>query len=427
MKKTNCFAIPAFKARLQLFMLLLFSPFHWLAAQQIYTYNSPGSDCYSEMIFINQAILPKAVLVINAGGADLIAYSKTSVFSDSLLKKHYNLLFVNILNKNNSNSMICYDAIINTYHVTDRIEKSAFYVVYKPQNNSSVIIKKHDEPDYKFNTINYPEGEITEFVQALDNATLNQPYFIPIQSIVNYEMQFNSRIKNYKFNHDIGLYFQPLFLTGDKLGINRKSITTFGLSYAYNFGQRHALKFSFGGSFKKPNTDAIQSSLQSKVQTAVQNGDDFVYIDETLSGHVLFGGDISYRYYFSASKRFRPYASAGLGRYRLTYMEGRIQDTIDVSNIDMSNPSSMQDAISGGSTGEMTDGMLNRSSIFSTPQLEFGFEYRLSPMLKFNCALPFRYYYEKTTYGYSSFTWGLNLGLSLTINPGKLAQPVKPK
>lgn len=396
-------------------------------AQKVYTYNSPGSDCYSEMIFINQAIQPKAVLVIDAGGMDLVTYSKTSVFSDSLLKKHYNLLYVNILNKINSNTMTCYDAIINTYHNTDRIVKSAFYLVYKPQNNSSIIIKKHDDPGYKFNTINYPKGEIKEFVQALDSATFNQPYFIPVESAINYEMRFNSRIKNYRFNHDIGFFFQPNFLTGDKLGINRSAISTFGLSYTYNFGQRHALKFSFGGSFKKPNANGIQSSLQSKVQTAVQNGDDFVYIDETLSGHILFGGDISYRYYFNASNRFRPYASVGFGRYMLTYMEGRIQDTIDVSNIDMSNPSSMQDAMGGGSTGELPEGMLTRSSMFSTPQMEFGFEYRLSPMLKVNCALPFRYYNEKTTYGYSTFSWGLNFGFSLTINPGKLAQPLQPK
>jgi len=58
----------------------------------------------------------------------------------------------------------------------------------------------------------------------------------------------------------------------------------------------------------------------------------------------MYGGDISLKYYFEKTKKFRPFISAGIGYYMITSISGKLQDTIDVSGIDLNNPSSMQSA-----------------------------------------------------------------------------------
>jgi len=97
-------------------------------------------------------------------------------------------------------------------------------------------------------------------------------------------------------------------------------------------------------------------------------------------------------------------------------MNGTIRDTIDISDIDMSNWSSMQDLM--GNDG-MSPAMNQSGTLFFSPLSEFGFEYRLSPFTKIVISMPFKYYINPSGTKYNTFAYGLNFGFNFTLNPGK--------
>jgi hypothetical protein len=223
---------------------------------------------------------------------------------------------------------------------------------------------------------------------------------------------------NYKKNMDVGLYYAPIFLTGHKLSLDYGAFGTYGLSLKKNVGHRHAVKLNIGGALKKPDQSVIQSSLQSKMMSAIQNNEDSIYIDELLSGHIFFGAELSYRYSLNSHRAFRPYFELGIGSSAFTSISGRIQDTIDISDVDMSNPSSIQDKI--GNPAEGGGNIVNSTKNYLTPMVNLGFEYRMSPGVKFNASVPFRYFVDRSGTSDNTFSFGLNFSLMFTMNPGKL-------
>jgi len=103
-------------------------------------------------------------------------------------------------------------------------------------------------------------------------------------------------------------------------------------------------------------------------------------------------------------------------------MNGTIQNTIDISNIDMSNMSSMKNLMGDKDMSPV----MNQSRILSfTPLVEFGVEYRLSPYTKINVSMPFKYYIDQSGTKYNTFAYGLNFGFNFTLNPGKFSK-IKP-
>jgi hypothetical protein len=160
--------------------------------------------------------------------------------------------------------------------------------------------------------------------------------------------------------------------------------------------------------------------MQSKFMGAVQNNEETLYVDEKITGHVILGVDLYAKYYFEKTKPFRPFLSAGFGSYSLLNMSGSLQNTIDVSGIDMSDPSSLQDALGGSTdTEELPNGMEQITERYFVPQLELGFEYRLAPRAKVSVSLPFRYFMNQSAGGSNTFAWGLSFGMAFTLNPGK--------
>ncbi len=397
-------------------------------AQRVYKYNAPGSDCYSEMIFEEKAINPKGVIVIDVKEQDILAYSQSNAYINSELFKNYNFLYINILNKGVVSMSSCLDVIIGTVASMNSLYKSVFYVIVNSSNSQKAYIQKANNDDEGFNLLYAGSIENKGIANMLDNATKNQVYRIPLNTAINGDLEAEAKMRNYKRNFDLGIYLLPLFLNGAELGIKQNAVTNYGLSLAKNIGTQFTLKANVGGAFKRPDQSSIQSAMQSKMQEAIKNGDSTIAIDQTLSGHVMIGGDFSFKYYFVKTKLFRPYTSIGIGAYNITAISGRIQDTIDISGIDPQNPSSMQGILGGGaSPGSAPSGMTNTKTSFLVPQVEVGFEYRLAPIAKVNVSIPFKYFTDKTNTNLSTFTFGINLGLSFTLNPGKFPRSSKQK
>lgn len=288
-----------------------------------------------------------------------------------------------------------------------------FYLIQVNALNEPVL-QKFNKLSIKYNIINVSEIDVTKIINSLNSATIGQVYR---KNYIDGELETKKRMTNYKRNFDIGLFYAPLFLTGNQLVLDKVAVGSYGLSFIKNFSQRHAIKFSLGGSFKMPNQKSIQSGMQSKIMTAVQNEEDTLFIDETIGGHFFFGGEISYRYSFNGIKPFRPYVALGIGNYTLNKFSGDIKDTVDISNVDMSDPSSMEDLIDPEG---LEPTMENISARYVFSSIELGFEYRMSPVAKFNFSMPLRYFLDQSGHQSNTFSLGLNFGLLFCINPKKL-------
>jgi hypothetical protein len=214
------------------------------------------------------------------------------------------------------------------------------------------------------------------------------------------------------------------------LGLDKGAISTYGLSYAKNISKQSTLKVDIGGLFKLPNTKSLQSGMQSRMISAIQNGEKSIYLNEKISGQIMFGGDVSFKYQFVKTKAFRPYAAVGLGAQMLVNISGSLKDTIDISNASISNPSSLQDLLGGSigaSGGSLPDGMTRTNTLFIVPQFEMGFDFRLSPVTKLNVSVPFKYFMDMSKTNLNTFGFGLNFGLSFTLNSRKIFKAPKSK
>jgi hypothetical protein len=163
--------------------------------------------------------------------------------------------------------------------------------------------------------------------------------------------------------------------------------------------------------------------MQSKVMAAVQNNQDTLYINETLSGHVYIGWDLGIKMFFNKTKVFRPFIMVGMGAARMNSMNGQMKDTIDLSGIDMSDPSSLQNTMGSGTELSADQSALSQVNFrYLMPYSEFGFEFRITPGSKFNLSVPLKYYHNKYESNNSSLVLGLNIGLKFTLNSGRFPQ-----
>jgi hypothetical protein len=396
-------------------VILLFSLAQEIYAQTVFKYNLPGYDCYSEYIITKTAVNPKGVIVLNANGADIRLYSQSNRYLSSGLFVNYNFLYLNILRPGNSNIEDCIDIVVHNVSNIHHIYEEAFYYL----NTDSAELKKNRTSLHKLKTIHVTKRTLTGTLYSIDNAASSQPYKIP-DNVLNSgytDLQNAERMSNYRRNFDVGLYYAPIFFTRKTSVHDKISLGNYGLSFTKSITQNSALKLNLGGSIKRPDQSAIQSGMQSKIMTAVQNDEDTLFINETLKGHVFFGGEINYRYSFNNTTVFRPYISVGIGSYTFTKLSGSITDTLDISNIDMSNPSSMQNAMN---PDELAPNINTVTAKYLCPMVEPGFEQRLSPGAKLNISVPFRCYIDQSGLNSNNISLGLNFGLSFCLNSGKL-------
>lgn len=402
------------------FLGTLFLMVGTIKAQTVYKLNKPDCDCYSEMLFQENTNKPKGVILLNTDVADLQYFSTHNELFNSGVLKEYNILYVNILHLGNTSPLYCYNVIANAYSnpyadysINDKvffiIETDSVHMGYKlfPLKNIEERIKK----------INSWYPDLTSLKNCLDTIVSKEQY-----TILNKGSE--SAIKIYKYNNarnfDIGLFYGPNILFGNRLNTNKSALGTCGLTFMKNLNEHFAIRFGVNVSWKIPSKKAIQSQLQSKIMSAVQDEQDYVYLDENISGHILFGAEFGARYYCYKKRNTRFFVGLGLGTASITNINIHLKDTIDVSDIDMSNPSSLQSSGSLGTSANQESG-LGQPDSYTTSMIEFGAETRLSPGAKFGVSMPMRFYKNQKDNA-TTFSPAINFNLSFVLNPKKLSK-----
>lgn len=399
-----------------LFILVFLLP-SFCNGQKIFEYNTNGMQCHCELALEENWSNPIGVVIIEVQNEDLKIFIQQNQAKHKAVYENFNLLYIRFLNEKDRASLDCIEAVVNVVSMRYYIHRSVFYYIQNTDENKSVLVNR-EMLEYDFNVIIPLEGDESNAHSIMVSDVINKKYAIDRVSSKSYE-DLDALMKNYSRNFDLGLFYSPEILLGNKLISNRTVLSTVGISLMKALNQNHSVKLNLLGSIRKPNQAGIQSGLQSKIMTAVQNDEDTLYINEELSGHVMTGFDLSYRYSFGDEEKLRPFISLGAGFYTMTAISGSLIDTLDISDIDMSNPSSMQDAMDPNS---MDPSMENISTRYFTTRFEAGFDYRLSPWAKLNLSMPFKFYSDLTDLNSDTFSFGLNFGLSFCLNPRKLKQ-----
>lgn len=390
--------------------------------QTVYTYNAPGSSCYCELLFEEEAISPKGVIVLDAEGENLLNFSSNNQVKNSKLFNDYNFLYLNILNFGKSTRFDCYQTIIRVVGNSSKITLSSFYLIQRP-DQPGVVLQNGFNSQYSINILYVTDTSYLPLLKTLNQISQPESYRIKELQQYNSEERFEERMANYNRNVDLQFFYAPTFLTGNKLGMSNGLINTYGLSFQKNVTQRLGIRLAIGASIKRPDPSLIQSRMQGNMMSAIQSGEDSLIIDESIFGHIMGYGEIGIRYYSDKTTPFRWYLGSGVGLVSSMSMGGRFQDTIDISGFDMNNPSSMQSSFGGGDGANQTPENMNMSqNQFIAPFIEYGFEYRLAPPLKLNVSLPVRYSVDLNHTNQNTLSFALNLGLSFTLNPGKVSR-----
>lgn len=351
-----------------------------LSGQTVRTYNRPGVMCYSELIFEDKAKDPKGVIVLDVGTKDIKAYATQNPYLDSGLFSDYNFLYINVLEKANALPLKCYEQIIDVNATINHIEASSYYFIDEITSDSDSLLANETERDYKFRIVIRHKAALADIKKHIDDAAASSVYAKP-KVYTTAELDY-CKMANYKNNLDVGINYSPVFLTGSKLGLNQTTIGLLGLSIKKHISQNNALLLNIGYSMTK----------KMKIQSELQSG-----TKDTLNSHALFTGEVLFRRYFSTTKPLHYYASLGLGMYW-------------VNDVDLKRRK----------TSLWRDDQVNK---YFVPVVDFGMEYRISPVLKVYTALPLRYFIGQSSGSNNTLGIGMNFGLSFTLNPGRISIP----
>jgi hypothetical protein len=385
----------------------------YVIAQPIKAYNRPGNDCYCKSVYLKNSTEPRAVVVLDMDGLELTDLDSINPFVGSPIYHELDFLFLNIEELGNADVMDCYERVISTSAFVHRHYMDGYYLLSKP----SILLQRGAQTDptpTKYKLHPFDPVAPAEALVSIAALSKGKNVNVPPDGL---DMTYRSmRMRNYKNNLDVGLGYGQLFLTGNELGLNRTDISAWSLSLTKSVHDRHAVRGRLGISFKMPNQKQLQGSMQSQVMSAVQNDQDTLYIDQTISGHIMLGAELGYRYYGQKREAMRTFLGVGYGSYALTRISGTLRDTLDLTDIDISDPSSMQDAIGGGDSDDI--GLLQERVTYTVASLEVGFEYRFSPSVKFGVTLPVQFFdpWEADT---RTLLFGIQAHLTYTLNSGR--------
>lgn len=349
-------------------------------SQKIYEYNSPGAECYSRYLFHQNTSSPKGVLVFDIGEEDLAIWSTNNKYLSSGLFNEYNFLFINILKKENKNSFNCYNVIISTVSSIRSIRENVFFLITQQDDSDAEPIAMHNS-SYGFKIINNQTENLSMLKTLLDKSVMGQTYLKP--KIYTDEEKWQIKTSNYRRNFDAAFFYSPIAFFGPKLNSTSDVVGTYGLSFRKSTSTQTAVVLNLNMGTKKPNENAIMEQVQSN-----QKGNIYSY--------ALFGAELMFRYFDNPDKPLRFFGSLGFGMYSMTNIRIKIKST----------------GVSAKS---------NENSYY-TPVLDAGLEYRLSPVFKVSTSVPARYFINKSDNSSNTFSIGLNLGISATINPNALGK-----
>lgn len=351
-----------------------------LFSQKIYEFNTPIANCYSQYLFQENSASPKGVLVIDAGGEDLKALSENNIYIKSGLFSDYNIVYINILDKGNKNSLNCYNAIIYTISSVRKIKESAFFLISPLEDKTQNAIIYKDSA-YPFNFINSRHENLDLLKTELDAELSGKSY--TTDKLYSYEDIRSDKMQNYKDNFDVGFFYSPLALFGPKLNGTSDVVITKGLSFKKALTSQSTLLLNISTGNKKPE-GGMEPGKKGTVRT-----------------FMLMGTELMYRYYDSPDKPLRFFASFGLGGYTMTNIKIKIKT---------------------GGVSSSSD-----SNQYFTFLADAGLEYRISPMVKVSSSMPVKYFSNNINKNSNTLSMGINLGISATLNPNSKARGVEKK
>lgn len=351
-----------------------------LFSQKIYEFNTPRANCYSQYLFQENSASPKGVLVIDAGGEDLKTLSENNIYVKSGLFSDYNIVYINILDKENKNSLNCYNAIIYTISSVRKIKESVFFLINPLEDKTQNAIIYKDSA-YPFNFINSRHESLDLLKTELDAELFGKSYTTEI--LYSYEDIRSDKMQNYKDNFDVGFFYSPLALFGPKLNGTSDVVITKGLSFKKALTSQSTLLLNISMGNKKPE-GGMEPGKKGTVRT-----------------FMLMGTELMYRYYDSPDKPLRFFASFGLGGYTMTNIKIKIKT---------------------GGVSSSSD-----SNQYFTFLADAGLEYRISPMVKVSSSLPVKYFTNNINKSSNTLGMGINLGISATLNPNSKARGMEKK
>lgn len=341
-------------------------------------YNNPNTECYSETLFVKNAENPKGVIVIPLSEDGIVSFSLKNRFSSSGLFADYNFLYVRVIVKKTPFPLNCYEQIINVNSFVHRIEKSSYYIINEQEKDPLQPASDAGANASKARMI-YVQGKNLENIKdEIEKKSVGRAYHMPVEYTTKEKDAM--KMQNYSKNFDVGLHYTPFFLLGPKLGIDKGAIGLLGVSASKNIGSKTAVLVNLNYSI------ANKTKTMEKLQNVSR---------DTINTHALFGAEVTFRKYFDDKKQLRYYSSAGLGFYSLLNVKLRRKQT-SVSK-------------------------KNNEDQYFTIVYDFGLQYRLSPALKVNAALPLKYFINNGGSGsLNTFGFGVNMGLSYTLNAGRI-------
>ncbi|MGS2740978.1 hypothetical protein [Sinomicrobium sp. M5D2P17] len=346
--------------------------------QEVKTYNAPGKRCYSNTLFVKKAEDPQGVIVMDVQNKDIKTYAENNPLVTSGLFEAYNFLYIKILDEQSRNSASCYETITGVISQVYHIRKDAFYMIRNSSSdNRSGPNGSGDSAE--LHVIYAPVQDVEDIKNSIDTMAAGKEYKIPEE--LTEKQRDSIKMKSFKGNFDAELHYAPVLLTGNKFGLQTDFIGVFGLSFKKNIGEKNALVLNLN--YSRANKDKVQESV-------ISSG-----TKDTINTHALFGGELLYRTYIARRKQFRIFASGGAGFYSVNDVDLKKRKTTSVYR-------------------------KRYESQYFTLLIEGGFEYRITPVLSVNSSVPLKYFISNKTPDLNTFSFGLNLGISFTLNTNRV-------
>jgi hypothetical protein len=415
------------KIKAILFLLLIRMGMH-ADAQMVYHLGTPGCDCFGEYIFQENNPLPLGYLITEVPkDMDIKEFAKSSVLSNPELNRNWNVAFYKVLDTPDYNIFKCMDALNKIISLAKGVNPRVAVYLYDVNLHKADVIGGDNWMMYEFHTVITSTIQLEQAMAIAKARIEGEPYLRPITTGL-LDQQMDQMMKNYRGNWDVNLAVVPVFFHGKNHEMPKSRLATYVLSVQKNVGENWSMDVNVGFSMNKPNASGLQSGLQSKMMSAIQNEEDTLFLNETLEGHFLLESSIGLRYSFNKKGPCRPYIGVSTGICQTMKMSGTISDTLDLTDIDMSDPQSMQSGLGEGlgDSVDPSDAMSQEKSQLVLSALEIGLEYRMSPRLNSSIGYSLRRYQD--VYGWNDpfYASSLRFGLGYTWNARRiLKKPIK--
>jgi len=349
---------------------------------------------------------------VDTNGEDVQTFAESNDIKVSGYFEDYAQLYIQVINKGNAKKERCLNIVTELVTKRKYINQDVIFLLTNQNNVSGLSYNKREFDTYP--NLSIRDNNYHEISRTLNDLTANKPLIVK-ESETKKEQLKRKDWTDYSKDLDLSIFFNPKILLGDQFYFDRGAITSYGVKISKAFKSQHALGLALGASFKRPNENATRSTIQADARSAVLSNEDTLFINENVKSHVLYSLELGYRYYTSQSKKTRWFFGTGLGMTGTRAVKGKIDESIDLSGVDIYDPSSYQGIADGD---DFEPELVEKNQQLYHGLIELGFQHRISPALKFGLSLPLRIYYNDSINLSGSSSIGLNFNLAFKINGG---------